>query len=281
MPKRKQVVVSFISLLTILILTWVGNIVAQDDILHDFPLPACTTAEVQAAYELLRESQVTVDLEESLQAFSDVDNFVTGYAELVLIRNTYYLDVQPHLEDCRAIWQFDLMFGDYLTNITLNVGNLIIGILSNDVAALTTLTEPMQDTMPILRNEYQQSFVQLALLAGVDLSDNTEPTSGDIAPVPSTNSEIFTSEEYPNGIIGPIQFNGTLYQVTLSSSASGASVSTTVIQGDCERRGPTIMTDIDGTPEADLWEPGGDCIAMFDVQRFGSSHWTLEFERLR
>ena len=139
----------------------------------DGPLPACTTEEAQEALLLLRESEVIDSLEETLQSISEnVDYLVTGYAELMLIRNTYYLDVQPHLEDCSAIWFFELKFGDYLTNTTLNTGNLIIGILANDIDALATLTEPMNDTMFTRRMMSGVAFRVLRLEAGENLSDD-------------------------------------------------------------------------------------------------------------
>lgn len=91
----------------------------------------------------------------------------------------------------------------------------------------------------------------------------------------------FSEETHSNGIIGPISFSGTLYQITLSSSDGGSSFSTTVIEGDCGFTPPSIFTDMEGTTETDLWEPGGTCVAMFEVETYGASGWELVFERLR
>ncbi len=91
----------------------------------------------------------------------------------------------------------------------------------------------------------------------------------------------FTSEAYPNGIIGPISFSGTLYQVSISSTGGDASFSTTVIEGDCDIIPPGIFTTNGGNAETDLWEPGGDCMAMFEVNTYGATGWVLDFERLQ
>jgi len=90
--------------------------------------------------------------------------------------------------------------------------------------------------------------------------------------------EGYNSELYPNGIVGPAMFQGTLYQATLSSPDGFGSVAMTAIEGDCGLTFP-LSTDIEGGEETDLWEFGGDCIALFEVNAPGA--WTLDIQRLQ
>jgi hypothetical protein len=91
----------------------------------------------------------------------------------------------------------------------------------------------------------------------------------------------YISENYTNGIIGPVNFAGTLYQVSLSSTGGDSSFATTVLEGDCALFPPSIFTANGGTEETDLWQPGGDCVALFEVNTYGATNWVLTFERLQ
>lgn len=90
---------------------------------------------------------------------------------------------------------------------------------------------------------------------------------------------VFTKETHPNGIIGPIQFGGTIYQATLEADTFG-SLTTTVIEGDCGIIPPIMaLTSMEGGSEANLWRFGGDCVAFIEVNVTGS--WTLTIERMQ
>lgn len=91
--------------------------------------------------------------------------------------------------------------------------------------------------------------------------------------------EDYTSETNPNGIIGPVMFGGTLYQAEFNALDEYGFLQLRVIEGDCGFTPPLMTTDIDGGLVADLWEFGGDCIAMIEVNGFGE--WTLNIGRLQ
>ena len=89
---------------------------------------------------------------------------------------------------------------------------------------------------------------------------------------------LWTSEEYANGIVGPIKFSGTLYQATLSMDTFG-SVRIVTVDGNCGLNRTMGVNGSDGGEETDLLEFGGDCLAMFEVNT--SEAWTMVIERLR
>lgn len=166
MTMHRVLLIIFISLLN------VGSLAQErlDNSAADAPLPVCTGADAQIALHYLDESNVVNDLEATLINISEeIANFYIGYSDLVYIRNTYYIEVAPALPDCRAVWRFKLAFSAYLTNTTLNVGNLIIGILIGDVESLNTLTEPFNSTMAELRLQADLAYSALHLLADEDI----------------------------------------------------------------------------------------------------------------
>ena len=93
------------------------------------------------------------------------------------------------------------------------------------------------------------------------------------------NAGVFTKADYPNGIIGPINFGGTLYQATLESVGSVAALSRVEIAGDCDFI-ISIITPFSGGSESALWE-FEDCQAMFEINASTADDWTLTIERLR
>lgn len=95
----------------------------------------------------------------------------------------------------------------------------------------------------------------------------------------SCTGYVFTNEDYPNGIIGPVTFDGTLYQVTFSSMGGFAYFKMVGDEGGCSVVG--VSTDLEGGEETDLWEPSGNCITLFEVNGPRDGQWTLTFERLR
>jgi len=92
----------------------------------------------------------------------------------------------------------------------------------------------------------------------------------------------FTQETHPNGIVGPLFFDGTIYQVTLTTWSDntsydfGGSVTSTELDGDC----PFIWvsTDGGGIPEVDLFNRMENCFAMFDVE---ADRWELTFTKIQ
>lgn len=92
-------------------------------------------------------------------------------------------------------------------------------------------------------------------------------------------SLIFTKAEYPNGIIGPIDLDGSLYQTTLSGNGSGSVEMTDLTEG-CGGYVSSIILPFEGGSETDLWEFDGVCSLMFEVSG-SAEEWTLEITRLR
>lgn len=90
---------------------------------------------------------------------------------------------------------------------------------------------------------------------------------------------VFTKADYPDGIIGPINFGGTLYQATLESVGSVAVLSRVEIDGDCDFV-VSIITPFTGGAESGLWK-FDECEAMFEIDAASARDWTLTIERLR
>lgn len=91
----------------------------------------------------------------------------------------------------------------------------------------------------------------------------------------------FTSADYPTGIIGPVGFDGTLYQITFTSTGGLSMINDVGSEGDCGFAGIFMSTDMDGGEEADLWEPGGNCVTLFEVNGSSDAQWEIVFEKLR
>lgn len=93
----------------------------------------------------------------------------------------------------------------------------------------------------------------------------------------------YSSETNPTGIIGPINFSGTIYQATLTTDTFGT-LESTVIDGDCGLfgTGPDMfMIEMSGGAVTDLWEMGGDCQMLIEVSLTMTGDWSLEIERLK
>lgn len=93
----------------------------------------------------------------------------------------------------------------------------------------------------------------------------------------------FTSETHPNGIIGPLLFDGTLYEVTFVGILTGnidvgGSVTMEELSGDCGFLNMMAITSND-MDETDLMEFGENCEAMIEVHRTGA--WELSFVKIK
>ena len=88
---------------------------------------------------------------------------------------------------------------------------------------------------------------------------------------------MLSSDTHPSGIVGPITFEGTLYQAELTSPGTYGFLQMTVISGDCGLIPPLVTTDISGGSETDLWTFGGDCVGMIEVN--APDGWTLTLSR--
>lgn len=90
-----------------------------------------------------------------------------------------------------------------------------------------------------------------------------------------------TNEAHPNGIVGPLTFDGTLYEVTLTvPGGEYGSVEWTALEGDCDSW-TLLSVSGDEAPvsETDIVEFEG-CQAVFDVN-VSSDEWTLTFKKLK
>jgi len=99
-------------------------------------------------------------------------------------------------------------------------------------------------------------------------------------------NQMFTNVTHPNGIIGPIAFDGTLYEVTFVTPLSespggnlGGNLSMTTISGDCGFIN-TILTSGISPEETDLFKFGGDCVGMIEVNRAVGA-WELSFVKIK
>jgi hypothetical protein len=95
---------------------------------------------------------------------------------------------------------------------------------------------------------------------------------------------LFTYATHPSGIVGPIAFSGTLYELTLTipeADIATASMSLIDIEGDCGLGFPTMIPGTSGGSQTDLLEFGGDCVAMFEVNVVGVRDWSLTIKKLK
>jgi hypothetical protein len=89
----------------------------------------------------------------------------------------------------------------------------------------------------------------------------------------------FTSDEYANGIIGPVMFTGSVYEGTLTVSESGGfpTMTFTSLSGEC---GLIPMLSIMSTETSDSSLFRFDqCTTMIEVNSRGP--WTLSFSRIQ
>lgn len=96
-------------------------------------------------------------------------------------------------------------------------------------------------------------------------------------------SDSFTSEDYPNGIIGPFVLSGSLYEVafTVDESTYG-NVNTVDLDDTCSldfKLG--IDTSTEGGTETNLWQFEEPCAGMLEVDTTRPSSWSLTITRLR
>lgn len=97
----------------------------------------------------------------------------------------------------------------------------------------------------------------------------------------SCGGGIFTKANHPNGIIGPIAFDGSLYEATLEAKGSMAVMTPTVVEGDCGMIfGMPVMTGMSGGMQGDVWE-FTNCVALFKVEAPMASDWSLTIKQLR
>lgn len=92
---------------------------------------------------------------------------------------------------------------------------------------------------------------------------------------------VFSNETHSSGIIGPIKFDGTLYELTLTIPEGDfeyGTVQFTEIAGDCGFN-LLVSSPLGGGSETDLFEIGDDCEMLFEVD--SSSGWTLSLVKLR
>lgn len=90
----------------------------------------------------------------------------------------------------------------------------------------------------------------------------------------------FSGETHSNGIIGPLTFDGTLYQITFTLGEGQFVVGSTTyteISGDCGFNFGALLTDAGS--ETDVLEIGEDCEMLIEVD--ANSDWTLSFTKLR
>lgn len=90
----------------------------------------------------------------------------------------------------------------------------------------------------------------------------------------------FSSETHSTGIIGPLKFDGTLYQISLTLEEAQFVVGTTEyteISGDCGLNFGILLTDAGS--ETDVFEIGDDCEMLIEVD--SNTSWTLSFTKLR
>jgi len=91
----------------------------------------------------------------------------------------------------------------------------------------------------------------------------------------------FTQETHPNGIVGPLFFDGEIYQVTLTTWLDaydiGGMVSGTRLDGSCSSF--LISTDGNGIPETNLVSRNANCLAMFEV--IVADRWELTFTKIQ
>lgn len=97
----------------------------------------------------------------------------------------------------------------------------------------------------------------------------------------SCTGYVFTSADYPTGIIGPVSFDGILYQITFTSVGGLSAIKDVGSEGDCGFAGIFMSTAMDGGEETDLWEPGGNCVTLFEVNGAHDAQWSITFEKLR
>lgn len=91
----------------------------------------------------------------------------------------------------------------------------------------------------------------------------------------------FNQASHPNKIIGPIVFDGTLYEVTFAlpeKELTFGSVEWKTIQGDCEMIPLISLASTNGGSETDVLE-FKDCVALFEVNT-NSTEWSLIFKKL-
>lgn len=91
----------------------------------------------------------------------------------------------------------------------------------------------------------------------------------------------FTNVTNPTGIVGPVVFDGTIYQATLTLPEGEniyGSASLTTIEGDCGY-GTFISPATTGGSETELMKFGGDCVALFEVNT--EQDWTLTFAKVK
>jgi len=93
----------------------------------------------------------------------------------------------------------------------------------------------------------------------------------------------FTSETHPSGIIGPILFDGTLYEVTYTGIPTGnidvgGSVTMEELSGDCGFLNMMLISS-DNMTETTLMRFGENCEAMIEVHRSGA--WELTFVKIQ
>lgn len=92
----------------------------------------------------------------------------------------------------------------------------------------------------------------------------------------------FSKASTPNGIIGPIALEGTLYEVTLQSTGSLASMTPVAVEGECGDFMFTmpVMTGMSGGEQGTIYEVN-NCTAIFKVESPLAQDWTLTINRLR
>jgi hypothetical protein len=94
----------------------------------------------------------------------------------------------------------------------------------------------------------------------------------------------FTNETHPNGIVGPIYFDGTMYEVTLvtrpfpdAAIDLGGIATLEAVSGDCGILN-MILTTSSVPTETDIFQFGDDCIGLIEVD---ADEWELTFVRIR
>ena len=98
-------------------------------------------------------------------------------------------------------------------------------------------------------------------------------------------TQVFSSIDFPNGVVGPFYLTGTLYEVTFSVPEAGGYDSATgvTVAGSCPIMLMQILvSSVDiGTEqqETDLVQANGDCMYMLEVN--SDADWTIEFTRIR
>lgn len=166
---------------------------------------------------------------------------------------------------------------------------LAVGIIISGVGVLAQETLP-----PTICTQEDYDMLKTGITSVINgLSDNVayDPTAimlqarTAIETYQLLCNQMFTNVTHPNGIIGPLVFDGTLYEVTFvalptegASFDVGGSITMEEVSGDCGILN-LMLVSATNPSETDLFRFGGDCVGLIEVNRSGD--WQLSFVKLQ